>query len=130
MAKHDIARRTLLRGLGVSMALPWMESRPVWGDEPGAGQSGSNAPTVGSLLVLGLPSQPMSAPGLVAPGCALRLDLRLPIVIVPHTGGRSWSMQLPVTSNGSLLGTQIAIQGAYAPTPVRVSNGVKLTVGR
>ena len=27
-------RRTLLRGLGVSMALPWLESLPVWGAEP------------------------------------------------------------------------------------------------
>lgn len=26
-----LSRRTLLRGLGVSMALPWMESLPVWG---------------------------------------------------------------------------------------------------
>jgi Protein of unknown function (DUF1552) len=25
-------RRTFLRGLGVTMALPWLESRPVWGD--------------------------------------------------------------------------------------------------
>ncbi len=24
----------MLRGLGVTMALPWLESRPVWGDEP------------------------------------------------------------------------------------------------
>ncbi|MCA9263495.1 MAG: DUF1552 domain-containing protein, partial [Planctomycetales bacterium] len=26
------SRRTFLRGLGVSMALPWLESLPVWGD--------------------------------------------------------------------------------------------------
>jgi hypothetical protein len=31
--KHVFSRRRLLRGLGVSMALPWMESLPVWGDE-------------------------------------------------------------------------------------------------
>lgn len=30
--KRSITRRTLLRGLGVSMALPWMESLPVWAD--------------------------------------------------------------------------------------------------
>jgi len=29
------SRRTVLRGLGVSMALPWMESLAVWGAEPG-----------------------------------------------------------------------------------------------
>src|SRR5438105_1897639 len=27
------SRRTMLRGLGVSMALPWFESMPVWGDD-------------------------------------------------------------------------------------------------
>jgi len=31
--KHQFSRRRLLRGLGVSMALPWLESVPVWGDE-------------------------------------------------------------------------------------------------
>ena len=30
---HHLSRRTMLRGLGVSMALPWMESLAVWGDE-------------------------------------------------------------------------------------------------
>jgi hypothetical protein len=31
---HPLSRRTFLRGLGVSMALPWLESLPVWGDTP------------------------------------------------------------------------------------------------
>src|SRR3954451_12219114 len=30
---HRFPRRTFLRGVGVSMALPWLESRNVWGDE-------------------------------------------------------------------------------------------------
>lgn len=30
---HCLSRRTFLRGLGVTMALPWMESLTVWGDE-------------------------------------------------------------------------------------------------
>lgn len=33
-------RRTFLRGLGVSMALPWLESRPVWGDAPTGAAAG------------------------------------------------------------------------------------------
>lgn len=33
MNQHRFSRRTFLRGLGVTMALPWMESLPVWGDE-------------------------------------------------------------------------------------------------
>ena len=30
---YPLSRRTFLRGLGVTMALPWLESVPVWGDE-------------------------------------------------------------------------------------------------
>ena len=30
---HPFSRRAFLRGVGVSMALPWLESLPVWGDE-------------------------------------------------------------------------------------------------
>ena len=41
---HMLSRRTMLRGLGVSMALPWFESLPVWGDEPSAKGGSSEAP--------------------------------------------------------------------------------------
>lgn len=30
---QPLARRTFLRGVGVTMALPWLESLPVWGDD-------------------------------------------------------------------------------------------------
>jgi hypothetical protein len=30
---YPVSRRTFLRGSGVSMALPWLESVPVWGDD-------------------------------------------------------------------------------------------------
>jgi len=30
---HPLSRRTFLRGVGVTMALPWLESVPVWGDD-------------------------------------------------------------------------------------------------
>lgn len=33
MHSHQWSRRTFLRGVGVSMALPWMESLSVWGDD-------------------------------------------------------------------------------------------------
>ncbi len=33
MKPHHFSRRTFLRGVGVTMALPWMESLSVWGDE-------------------------------------------------------------------------------------------------
>jgi hypothetical protein len=32
MNEHYFSRRTFLRGVGVTMALPWLESMPVWGD--------------------------------------------------------------------------------------------------
>ena len=34
MSHHQFSRRAFLRGVGVTMALPWMESINVWGDEP------------------------------------------------------------------------------------------------
>jgi hypothetical protein len=37
VADSRVSRRTLLRGAGVALALPWMESIPVWGDEPPSG---------------------------------------------------------------------------------------------
>ncbi|MBI2806485.1 MAG: DUF1552 domain-containing protein [Planctomycetes bacterium] len=36
MTMNALSRRTLLRGLGVSMALPWLESLPVFGQERAA----------------------------------------------------------------------------------------------
>jgi hypothetical protein len=41
----------MLRGLGVTMALPWLESVPVWGDEPRA--SSSEAPVRLAVLFSG-----------------------------------------------------------------------------
>lgn len=33
MTNQQFSRRAMLRGLGVTMALPWLESIPVWGDD-------------------------------------------------------------------------------------------------
>ncbi|MEO8353057.1 MAG: DUF1552 domain-containing protein, partial [Chthoniobacteraceae bacterium] len=44
MISHQFSRRTFLRGLGVTMALPWMESMTVWGDEPRGNEPASEAP--------------------------------------------------------------------------------------
>src|SRR5947209_8763040 len=40
------SRRAFLRGVGVTMALPWLESVPVWGDERTGSGAGSSAPPV------------------------------------------------------------------------------------
>ena len=44
MKSHRYSRRHFLRGVGVSMALPWFESRNVWGDEPQGSEPASEAP--------------------------------------------------------------------------------------
>jgi len=43
----------MLRGLGVSMALPWMESLPVWGDAPRGNEASSEAPVRLAVLFAG-----------------------------------------------------------------------------
>lgn len=46
-------RRTILRGIGVSMALPWMESIPVWGTDKVAPANGDGAPVRFGVLFCG-----------------------------------------------------------------------------
>lgn len=53
MSSHQFSRRTFLRGIGVSVALPWMESIPVWGDEPGNRRAPSEAPVRLAVLFSG-----------------------------------------------------------------------------
>src|SRR5262245_27257791 len=50
---HHFSRRAFLRGVGVTMALPWLESLPVWGDEPGQAAPGSEAPVRFAVLFSG-----------------------------------------------------------------------------
>lgn len=50
---HRFTRRTMLRGLGVTMALPWMESLNVWGDETGNKPKASEAPVRLAVLFAG-----------------------------------------------------------------------------
>ncbi|MAV34664.1 MAG: hypothetical protein CMJ59_04320 [Planctomycetaceae bacterium] len=53
MTIHHLSRRTMLRGLGVTMALPWMESSRVWGDESKESGQASSAPTRMAILFAG-----------------------------------------------------------------------------
>ena len=53
MTNHRFSRRTMLRGLGVSMALPWLESRPVWGDVASGNGGASAAPVRLAVLFAG-----------------------------------------------------------------------------
>jgi len=54
MSTHKFSRRTFLRGVGVTMALPWMESLTVWGDTPPVGvKPASEAPVRLAVLFSG-----------------------------------------------------------------------------
>jgi hypothetical protein len=50
---HRFSRRTFLRGVGVTMALPWLESLSVWGDEAAAVKPASQAPVRLAVLFSG-----------------------------------------------------------------------------
>jgi len=52
---HQLSRRTFLHGVGVTMALPWMESLSVWGDEPArkTSEAASQAPVRLAVLFSG-----------------------------------------------------------------------------
>lgn len=55
MIHHDsrISRRTVLRGAGVAMALPWFESLPVWGGEAASGSQPQTFPKRFAALFMG-----------------------------------------------------------------------------
>ncbi|KAA5541950.1 DUF1552 domain-containing protein [Roseiconus nitratireducens] len=48
-----LSRRTVLRGAGVAMTLPWMESIPVWGSETVVGGSPTDAPKRFAAVFMG-----------------------------------------------------------------------------
>lgn len=49
---HPLSRRAFLRGVGVTMALPWLESVPVWGDDKPSNKA-SEAPVRFAALFAG-----------------------------------------------------------------------------
>lgn len=53
MSTHRFHRRAFLRGVGVTMALPWLESFNVWGDEPTKNKPASEAPVRLAVLFSG-----------------------------------------------------------------------------
>jgi hypothetical protein len=53
MRNYFLSRRAMLRGLGVSMALPWFESMRVWGDDSVGHDGGSAAPVRLAVLFAG-----------------------------------------------------------------------------
>ncbi|MEQ1902559.1 MAG: DUF1552 domain-containing protein [Pirellulaceae bacterium] len=53
MNSHRISRRTLLRGVGVTMALPWLESLKVWGAPARSRYADGQAPVRMAILFAG-----------------------------------------------------------------------------
>ncbi len=53
MTKHRFSRRTILRGIGVTMALPWLESLNVWGDAARGAEVASEPPVRLGVLFAG-----------------------------------------------------------------------------
>lgn len=51
--RRSFTRRTMLHGLGVSMALPWMESLRAWGDDVPASLNKNEAPVRMAILFAG-----------------------------------------------------------------------------
>ena len=49
---RQISRRTVLRGAGVAMALPWLESIPVWGLEPAKDEATNHFPKRFAVLFM------------------------------------------------------------------------------
>lgn len=52
-SNSQITRRTVLRGVGVAMALPWLESIPVWGEESAASSAAQVFPKRFAALFMG-----------------------------------------------------------------------------
>ncbi|MFO0918146.1 MAG: DUF1552 domain-containing protein [Planctomycetaceae bacterium] len=53
LMQHQFGRRTFLRGVGVTMALPWLESLNVWGDVVAKAEPASQAPVRLAVLFSG-----------------------------------------------------------------------------
>src|SRR6476660_5111801 len=52
--RWKITRRTFLRGVGVTMALPWLESIPAWGETtPAVGETATAYPKRLAVLFWG-----------------------------------------------------------------------------
>src|SRR5690349_23645626 len=57
--RRRASRRTFLRGVGVTMALPWLESVPVWGSAPLVGGVPAPGPKRFAALFMGCGINPL-----------------------------------------------------------------------
>src|SRR4051812_17263922 len=59
VARPRTSRRTFLRGVGVTMALPWLESVPVWGSSALDGDTPAPCPKRFAALFMGCGINPL-----------------------------------------------------------------------
>ena len=117
-------------GNGCGKPQPTLKSTP-----PVIGQSQKLSGLTGSstgahLLLIGLLGEPRYIPGLVAPGCSIWEDLSVPgFIVTPHPPGPRWSLPLAIPNDPALIGSQLAVQGAYSSLPLSLSNGLLLKIG-
>ena len=82
----------MLRGLGVTMALPWLESLPVWGDEPAKNKkSTTKADAIRELLGQN-PKMPVK--DIIAALGARGIDVKSNLVYLLRSKMRSKSRKL------------------------------------
>ncbi len=79
---NSITRRTFLAGAGVTMALPWLESLPVWGTGSAAGEA-ETAPKRFAALFMG---NGISPPNWSARGAGAAMELSRASSRSPHCG--------------------------------------------
>lgn len=72
--QFKVSRRTFLRGVGVTMALPWLESVPVWGAETAGGPSATPKRFAALFMGNGINGDHWSAKGA---GAAMELSKTL-----------------------------------------------------
>jgi hypothetical protein len=69
---HKLSRRTLLKGVGVTVALPWLEAIPLWGSETASGASVAAPPRRFAALFMG---NGISPPNWWARGSGANMEL-------------------------------------------------------
>jgi hypothetical protein len=73
---NKMSRRTLLKGVGVTMALPWLESIPIWGSEPASAPAAAAHPRRFAALFMGNGISPKNW-GATGSGASMQLSKSL-----------------------------------------------------
>jgi len=115
-------------GFGCGRTLPQLDSTDAL-----IGQTltltGSSAPTAAGIVAVSIPKPPVAVPGTVTAGCAVWVD-QATLAVVQQPAGKTWSLNVAMPNDPTLIGAQLRLQSAYAPVPLSVSNGLQVTIGK